>query len=59
MLMLSLCDYSDAYLLVKETISPIGQGATDAAIQADRNNKQVIFKKSAPFTDCVTETNNT
>ena len=25
------------------------------AIQADRNNKQVIFKKCARFTDCVTE----
>ena len=29
------------------------------SIEADRNNKQVIFKNSAPFTDCITEINYT
>ena len=39
-----LCDYSDACILVKETITLIGQGAGAAAIQANRNHKKVIFK---------------
>ena len=38
----SLCDCSDAYILVKETITLAGQGADVVAIQAVRNNKQVI-----------------
>ena len=25
----------------------------------DKNNKQAIFKNCTPFTDCITETNNT
>ena len=49
MVKLSLCDYSDAFILVKGTI--VGQGVDATAIQAERNNKQVIFKNSAPFTD--------
>ena len=28
-------------------------------MQAVRNNKQALFKNSAPFTDCVTKINNT
>ena len=59
MLMLGLCDYSGAYILVKRTVTPIGQGAEEPAIQADRNNKQVIFKISVSLTDCITEINNT
>ena len=58
MLQSSLCEYSNAYILVKGIITLIGQGADAAEIQADRNNKQVIFKNSAPFTDCITEINN-
>ena len=54
----SLGDYSDAYVLVKGTIS-VGQGTDTAAIAADRNNKQVIFKNCALFTDCVNEINST
>ena len=38
----SLCDYSDAYIHVKETITFTGQGADTAAIQADRNNKPYL-----------------
>ena len=55
----SLCDYSDAYILVSETITVVGGGADYAAIAADRNNKQAIFKSCAPFIDCITEINNT
>ena len=59
MLKSSLCDYSDVYLLVKETMTLVWQGAYVAAIQIDNNVKQVIFKNCAPFTDCITEINNT
>ena len=55
----SLCCYSDAYILVKGNITLVGQGAIEAEQQTDRNIKQVTFKNSAPFTDCVTEINNT
>ena len=53
------CDYRHAYILVKETITLIGQAA-DAAVllQANRNNKQVIFK-FLPFIECTTEISNT
>ena len=54
-----LCDYSDAYILVKGNITVVGVGATNTARQADRNNKQAIFKNCAPFTHCITETNKT
>ena len=40
----NLCDYSDAYKLVKGSITFVGQGAHTAAIVNDRNNKNVIFK---------------
>ena len=43
----SLCDYSDVYTLVEGRTSINGQGAYDAAIGADRNNKKVVFKKWA------------
>ena len=35
----SLCDYSDAYMLLSGTITVVGAGAEDAARAADRNNK--------------------
>ena len=43
MLNASLCDYIDAYILVEEIITVVGQGANDAAIVADINNKEVVF----------------
>ena len=56
----SVCDCNDAYILVKGTITLVGQGATEAARrQRDRYNKQVIFKNSAPFTDCINEISTT
>ena len=39
-----LCDYSNEFILVKGTIQVVGQGADAAALAADRNNNQVIFK---------------
>ena len=53
MLKSSLCDYSDAYILVSGTITITGAGANDAAKWAEAWNKEVIFKHCAPFNDCI------
>ena len=57
MLKSSLCDYSDAYILVKGTISVNNTAADGAA--ANNASKKVIFKSCAPFTNCISEINNT
>ena len=57
MLKSSLCDYSDAYILVKGTISVNNTAAQGDA--ANNTNKKVIFKNCAPFTNCISEINNT
>ena len=57
MLKSSLCDYSDAYILVKGTITVNNTAAADA--DANNTNKKVIFKNCAPFTICISEINNT
>ena len=54
-----LCDYSDTYILVKGTITINGAGANAAARQADERDKGVAFKNYAPFTNCISEINNT
>ena len=59
MLKSSLCDYSDAYILVKERITITGARDNAAARQADERNKGVIFKSCAPFINCKSEINNT
>ena len=56
MLKSSLFDYSDAYILVKRTITVNNTAAADA--DANNANKKVIFKNCAPFTDCKSEINN-
>ena len=45
----SLCDYSDVYLVFKWYI----------AFKNTDVNKRVIFNKCAPFTSCISRTNNT
>ena len=57
MLKSSLCDYSDAYILAKGTISVNNTAAQGAAV--NNNNKKVIFKNCAPFTNCISEIKNT
>ena len=57
MLKSSLCDYSDAYILVKGTITVNNTAGTNA--NANNTDKKVIFKNCAPFTDCISEINNT
>ena len=59
MLKPSLCDYSDTYILVKGTITINGRGDNALARQADERNKGVAFKNCAPFTNCISEINNT
>ena len=57
MLRSSLCDYADAYILVKGTITITGAGDDAAARRADERNKGVIFKNCAPFTKCISKIN--
>ena len=53
----SLCDHSDAYILVKGTTSANNTAAAGAAV--DNINRKVIFKNCALFTNCISEVNNT
>ena len=57
MLKSSLCDYSHAYILVKGTII-VNSTAAEGA-DANNRNKKEIFKNCAPFTNCISEINNT
>ena len=52
----SLYDYSDVYILVKGaiTIPPVPARAIPG-----NNDKEVVFKNCTPFTDCISEINNT
>ena len=59
MLKPSLCDYSDAYILVNETINITEAEANNAPKQLDERNTGVIFKNCTPFTNCISITNNT
>ena len=59
MLKSSLCDYSDAYILVKGTIIIAEAGDDAAARQADERDKGIAFKNCAPFINCINEINNT
>ena len=52
----SLCDYSDAYIAVKGTITVSN---TETAAAQSYGNKVLAFKNCAPFTDFISETNNT
>ena len=52
-----LCDYSEAYILVKGTITVNNTAAAGA--NANNANKKVIFKNCAPFTNCISKINNT
>ena len=59
MLIASSCDYSNAYILVSRTTTITGAGNDDAVRRLDERNKGIIFKNCAPFTDCISEINNT
>ena len=51
-----LCNYSDAYILVKGTIS-IERVLAPAELENVDN--EVVFKICAPFTNCIGEISNT
>ena len=52
----NLCDYCDAYILVKGTITVPNMAAAGTAV--NNTNKKVMFKNCAPFNDCKTQINN-
>ena len=54
----NLCDYSDPYILVSGTITITG-AVEDDAKRAEKRNKEVIFKNCTPFTNCISNINNT
>ena len=51
MLKSNLCDYSDAYIPGKRTISVANTAAAVAV--ANNGNKNVVFKNCVQFTDCI------
>ena len=53
----NLCDYTDAYILGKGTITITDAGDNDAAKRLDERNKSVIFKNCALFTKCISRIN--
>ena len=56
MLKSSLCDCSDACILVKGTIRV---NKTGTAAAPNNEDQKVTFKNSPPFTNCISEINNT
>ena len=57
MLRSNLCDYSDAYILVKDTITVNGI-VNGAENEIFRRNRPLILKNNAPFVSCMTKINN-
>ena len=51
MLRSNLCDYSDAYILVKGTITVAGNNLRD------RQDRPLIFRNNDPFVSCITRIN--
>ena len=47
-----LCDYSEAYILVKRKIND------RAVANTDTDQKDAALKKNAPFRSCITKINN-
>ena len=52
MLQSDLCNYSDAYIVIKGTITVI------KANNRDRNNRSLSFKNNSPFISCISKINN-
>ena len=50
-----LCDYSDAYIVVKGTIDLLAA----AANEYDKAEKDFAFKNNAPFRSCISKINST
>ena len=56
MLRSNLCDYSDAYILVKSTITVNGV-LNGAENDITRRNRPLTLKNNAPFVSCITRIN--
>ena len=54
MLRSNLCDYSDAYILVKGIITVTAPGVNN---NVNKRNRPVILKNNAPFVSCITRIN--
>ena len=52
MLQSDLCDYSDAYIVVKDTITVTNPDNV-------AYDKKLAFKNNAPFINCISKINNT
>ena len=58
MLRSNLCDYSDAYILVKDTITVTAPRVNNNVDNIrDKRNRPLILKKNAPFVSCITRIN--
>ena len=58
MLRSNLCYYSDAYILVKGTITVTAPGVNNGANNTrDKKNRPLILKNNAPFVSCITRIN--
>ena len=58
MLRSNLCDYSDAYILVKGKIMVTAPRANNGLNNIrDNKNRSLILKNNAPFVSCITRTN--
>ena len=55
MLRSDLCDFSDAYIVVKRSIT---LAKTDRRRFIDIRNRFLAFKNNAPFTNCISKINN-
>ena len=52
MLQSDLCDFSDAYIVVKETITVTGTNTKS------RKSRSLTFKDNTPFIICISKINN-
>ena len=55
MLRSDLCDFTDAYIVVKGTLTLT---KTDRRDLIDIRNRFLAFRNKAPFTNCISKTNN-
>ena len=57
MLRSDLCDYADAYILIKGTIT-VNDVVNGVENEVIRRNRKIILKNNAPFVSCITRINN-
>ena len=58
MLRSNLCDYSDAYILLKGNMTVTAHRANNNANNIrDKRNRRLILKNNAPFVSCITRIN--